>query len=121
MHSGDDVPMVRPTDAVPEIIYEMSRKGLGMAVVADDGGGVLGIITDGDLRRLMQQRKKDALDLKAAECMTRNPAMLPRGELASSALRIMQERRITAIVVVDEAGKLAGVLHLHDLWTLQLF
>jgi arabinose-5-phosphate isomerase len=121
MHSGDDIPMVRPTDAVPEIIYEMSRKGLGMAVVADDGGGVLGIITDGDLRRLMQQRKKDALDLKAAECMTRNPAMLPRGELASSALRIMQERRITSIVVVDEVGKLAGVVHLHDLWTLQLF
>jgi arabinose-5-phosphate isomerase len=121
MHSGDDVPVVRPADPVTEIIYEMSRKGLGMAVVADDAGRVLGIITDGDLRRLMQQRKKDALDLTAAECMTRNPAALPREELASSALRIMQERRITSIVVADATGKLEGVVHLHDLWTLQLF
>jgi len=121
MHSGDDVPVVHLTDPVPEIIYEMSRKGLGMAVVTDDAGRVLGIVTDGDLRRLMQQRKKESLDLTAAECMTRNPATLTRGELASSALRIMQERRITSIVVAGENGELEGVVHLHDLWTLQLF
>jgi arabinose-5-phosphate isomerase len=121
MHAGEDVPRVHLQDRVPEIIYEMSRKGLGMAAVVDEKGALLGIITDGDLRRLMQQRKKDALDLNAAECMTKNPATIRRGELASVALRMMQERRITSVLVVDEAGKLEGAVHLHDLWTLQLF
>ncbi len=67
---------------MPEIIYEMSRKGLGMAAVVDGAGVVQGIITDGDLRRLMQQRKKEALDLTAAECMTKNPATDSARELA---------------------------------------
>jgi arabinose-5-phosphate isomerase len=99
----------------------MSRKGLGMTAVADKDGKLLGIITDGDLRRLMQQRKKDALDLTAAECMTKNPATLPRTELGASALRLMEQRKITSVVVVDGAHHLEGVVHIHDLWTLQLF
>jgi arabinose-5-phosphate isomerase len=121
MHKGEDVPRVRPGEHLTEIIYEMSRKGLGMAVVVDEQGKLLGIITDGDLRRLMQSVKKDAMDMTAGEVMTKNPASLQRTELASSALRLMQERRITSVLVTDEEGRLEGVLHIHDLWTLQFF
>jgi arabinose-5-phosphate isomerase len=121
MHSGEDLPRVLPNASVPEVIYEMSRKGLGMTAVADKDGKLLGIITDGDLRRLMQQRKKDALDLTAAECMTKNPATLPRTELGASALRLMEQRKITSVVIVDRAHHLEGIVHIHDLWTLQLF
>ena len=121
MHAGDDVPRVLPDARMPDIIYEMSRKGLGMTAVVEPDGRLLGIVTDGDLRRVMQQRKKEALDLTAAECLTPNPVTLSRTELASSALRLMEERRITSVLVVDSQRRLEGVVHIHDLWTLQLF
>jgi arabinose-5-phosphate isomerase len=121
MHSGDDLPHVLPTAHMPDVIYEMSRKGLGMTAVTEPGGRLLGIITDGDLRRVMQQRKKDALDLTAAECMTKNPVTIRGSELAATALRLMEERKITSVLVTDGGGRLEGVVHIHDLWTLQLF
>ncbi|HKS68071.1 MAG TPA: KpsF/GutQ family sugar-phosphate isomerase [Candidatus Acidoferrales bacterium] len=121
MHSDDDVPRVPPSAKMPDVIYEMSRKGLGLTAVTERDGRLLGIITDGDLRRVMQQRRENVLDLSAADCMTRNPITLPRTELAASALRLMEEKKITSVLVVDEAGKLEGVVHIHDLWTLQLF
>lgn len=121
MHSGEDVPRVVPSAKMPDVIYEMSRKGLGLTAVTDAGGRLLGIITDGDLRRVMQQRRENVLDLSAADCMTRNPVTLPRTELAASALRLMEEKKITSVLVVDAAKRLEGVVHIHDLWTLQLF
>lgn len=121
MHSGEDVPRVEPSAKMPDVIYEMSRKGLGLTAVTDASGHLLGIITDGDLRRVMQQRRENVLDLSAADCMTRNPVTLPRTELAASALRLMEEKKITSVLVVDAAQKLEGVVHIHDLWTLQLF
>lgn len=121
MHSGDDAPRVLSTAKMPDVIYEMSRKGLGLAAVTEPDGRLLGIITDGDLRRMMQSRKQNVLDLLAADCMTRNPVTLPRTELAASALRLMEEKKITSVLVVDEKGRLEGVVHIHDLWTLQLF
>ncbi len=121
MHSGDDAPRVLATAKMPDVIYEMSRKGLGLAAVTEPDGCLLGIITDGDLRRMMQTRKQNVLDLLAADCMTRNPVTLPRTELAASALRLMEEKKITSVLVVDEKGRLEGVVHIHDLWTLQLF
>jgi arabinose-5-phosphate isomerase len=121
MHAGEDAPRVLTTTKMPDVIYEMSRKGLGLAAVTDAGGKLLGIITDGDLRRMMQQRKENVLDLSAADCMTRNPVTLPRTELAASALRTMEEKKITSVLVVDGQGRLEGVVHVHDLWTLQLF
>jgi arabinose-5-phosphate isomerase len=121
MHSGEDAPRVLPTAKMPDVIYEMSRKGLGMAAVTERDGRLLGIITDGDLRRAMQQRKENVLDLAAADCMAKNPVTLPRTELAAAALRVMEERKITSVLVVDAAGRLEGVVHIHDLWTLQLF
>ncbi len=127
MHSGDAVPRVLPSTPMPEVIYEMSRKGLGLAVVVEDSSStgskavLRGIITDGDLRRLMQKRKDEALHLTAADAMTTNPATIPRTELAGAALRLMEERKITSIVVVDSDRRVEGIVHLHDLWTTQLF
>jgi len=121
MHSGDDLPRVAPDAPMPDVIYEMSRKGLGMTTVVDDGLRLVGIVTDGDLRRLMQRRKDEALHLTARDAMTPKPATIARTELAATALRLMEERKITSLVVTDSDGRVEGVLHLHDLWTTQLF
>lgn len=121
MHTGEDVPRVLAATKMPDVIYEMSRKGLGLAAVTEAGGHVLGIITDGDLRRVMLKKKENVLSLTAADCMTKNPVTIPRSELAASALRAMEEKKITSVLVVDSDGRLEGVLHVHDLWTLQLF
>jgi len=121
MHSGDALPSVGPAAKMPDVIYEMSRKGLGLAAVTEPDGKLLGIITDGDLRRVMQRRKENVLELCAADCMTRTPVTTGAAELAATALRLMEEKKITAVLVVDAEGRLEGVLHIHDLWTLQLF
>jgi arabinose-5-phosphate isomerase len=121
MHKGDDVPRVLPTAKMPDVIYEMSRKRLGLAAVTGPGGELLGIITDGDLRRMMQKSRENILELAAADCLTENPVTLPRSELAAAALRLMEEKKITSVLIVDSERRLEGVLHIHDLWTLQLF
>ena len=121
MHTDEDIPHVLPTTKMPDVIYEMSRKGLGLTVVTKPDGRLMGIITDGDLRRVMQRRKQNILDLAAIDCMTKKPVTLPRTELAASALRLMEEKKITAVIVVDNAQRVLGVVHIHDLWTLQLF
>jgi arabinose-5-phosphate isomerase len=120
MHSGENAPHVLPTTKMPDVIYEMSRKGLGLAAVIEANGKLLGINTDGDLRRVMQKRQENVLALTAADCMTKNPITLSSHELAASALRVMEEKKITSLLITDPAGKLEGVLHIHDLWTLQL-
>ncbi len=106
---------------MPDVIYEMSQKGLGMTTVVEDSDRLAGILTDGDLRRLMQRRKGAAFELTAGECMTRDPVTIAPGELASAALSLMERRKITAVVVVDEEKCVRGVVHVHDLWTLELF
>jgi arabinose-5-phosphate isomerase len=121
MHAGDAMPRVATTAKMPDVIYEMSKKGLGMTTVVDAVGRLAGILTDGDLRRLMQQRGAETLDLVVGECVTKNPQTIAPGELAGSALRIMEERKITSLVVVDPERRPLGVVHLHDLWTLELF
>jgi arabinose-5-phosphate isomerase len=115
MHTGDAVPRVAATTRMSEVIYEMSRKKLGMTTVVD-GETLLGVISDGDLRRLLEKRGKDVLDLTAAECMTRDPKTIHSHEFAAAALAIMEEKKITSLVVVDGNRKLEGVVHLHDLW-----
>ena len=128
MHTGDQLPYVSPGTKMPDVIYEMSRKGLGLTAVVEDShpagsgaGRLAGVITDGDLRRLMQKRKKGILELTAAECMSKNPTTVSGDELAGAALRLMEERKITSILVVDSQRRLQGVIHVHDLWTTQLF
>ena len=115
MHSGHAVPRVTPQTKMPDVIYEMSRKKLGVTTVVD-GEKLLGIISDGDLRRLLEQRGKDALDLTAGECMTREPKTISGHEFAATALAIMEERKITSLVVIDKDRKVEGIVHLHDLW-----
>jgi arabinose-5-phosphate isomerase len=114
MHSGDAVPRVTTQTRMPDVIYEMSRKKLGVTAVGE-GEKLVGIISDGDLRRLLERRGKDALDLTAGECMTRDPKTISSKEFAATALAIMEERKITSLAVVDD-GKLKGIVHLHDLW-----
>lgn len=118
MHSGEALPRVTPQTSMPDVIYEMSKKGLGMTTVLDGDGKLAGIVTDGDLRRLMEKRRGGTLELTAGEAMTRNPATIGPRELASSALSLMEQRKITSVVVVDSDGRVCGVVHLHDLWTL---
>jgi arabinose-5-phosphate isomerase len=118
MHSGDAVPRVTATTTMPDVIYEMSRKKLGMTTVVD-GDRLLGVISDGDLRRLLEQRGKNALDLTAGDCMTQNPKTIGAREFAATALARMEEMKITSLVVVDgDDGDrvLRGIVHLHDLW-----
>ena len=115
MHSGDAVPKVVSKTKMPDLIYEMSRKKLGVTTVVD-GNRLLGIISDGDLRRLLEKRGKDALDLTAGECMTADPKTISPAEFAATALAIMEERKITSLVVVDDARNVQGIVHLHDLW-----
>lgn len=121
MHSGEAMPVVSANAKMPDVIYEISKKGLGMTTVVDAEGRLAGILTDGDLRRLMQKRGAATMDLVVGECLNPNPQTLEAGELAGSALRIMEERKITSLVVVDAARHPVGVVHLHDLWTLELF
>lgn len=121
MHSAEAMPRVPVTAKMPDVIYEISKKGLGMTTIVDREGQLAGILTDGDLRRLMQQRGAATMDLVVGECMNRSPQTLAPDELAGSALRIMEERHITSLVVMDAARKPLGVVHLHDLWTLELF
>ena len=115
MHSGDAVPRVTPRTTMPDVIYEMSRKKLGVTAVVDDER-LVGVISDGDLRRLLELRGKDALDLAAGECMTKNPRTIAGNEFAATALAVMEEKKITSLAVVDGSGKLQGIVHLHDLW-----
>jgi arabinose-5-phosphate isomerase len=121
MRKGQAVPRVSPDALLPDVIYEMSRKGLGMTSVVDGHGRLAGIITDGDLRRFMQRHSGAALNMRASECMTPNPATILEDELAAAALRVMEERKITSLLVKNAGGEFTGVLHLHDLWSLQLF
>jgi arabinose-5-phosphate isomerase len=115
MHSGDALPRVTPGTKMPDVIYEMSRKKLGVAAVVD-GERLVGIVSDGDLRRLLEHRGKDALDLTAEESMTLDPKTIAPQEFAATALAIMEEKKITSLAVVDQDRRLLGIVHLHDLW-----
>jgi arabinose-5-phosphate isomerase len=120
MHAGDKVPLVRTTTPMKDVIYEMTRKGLGMTSVVDDGGRLVGIITDGDLRRHMTESLEIA-ECTAGEMMTRNPITVAPKMFAVETLNIMEQRKITVVIVVDEAHRVLGVLHLHALWRTQMF
>jgi arabinose-5-phosphate isomerase len=121
MHTGEQMPVVGPVARMPDVIYEMSRKGLGHTAVVAADGQLLGMISDGDLRRVIQREGDRALSLTAQDCMTRSPVTIHREELATKALNLMEARKITSLMVVDAAGKLEGVVHIHDLWTTQMF
>jgi arabinose-5-phosphate isomerase len=120
MHSGESMPVVAPGTFIPDVIYEMSRKGLGHAAVVAPDGRLLGIISDGDLRRLFQREGNRALSLTAQDCMTRSPVTIAGKELAIKARNLMEHRKITSLLVVDCDGRLLGVVHIHDLGATEL-
>ncbi len=115
MHDGDLTPVVHPETAMLDVIYEMSRKGLGMTCVVNGDRALLGIITDGDLRRKMSS-SRNVLDLSAGDVMTRGAVAISRTTLAAQALNILEQRKITSLVVIDDQQRVEGVVHLHDLW-----
>ncbi len=119
MHTGDAIPRVAPSTPMIEVIYEMSRKGLGITAVTD-ADALIGIISDGDLRRLLEHRGKDVLDLTAGQCMTANPRTISADAFAAQALDLMEQKKITSLMVVGEGKQLQGVVHLHDLWGVEL-
>ena len=119
MHAGDDVPVVGTSTPMTDVIYEMSSKKLGMTTV-QEAGKLLGVISDGDLRRLLEREGGAALSKTAGEAMNAKPRTIAAGELAARALAILEERKITSLVVVDIDANVKGVVHLHDLWGVEL-
>lgn len=120
MHRGASIPRVRESTLMSDVIYEMSHKTLGMTVVTDERGVLLGVISDGDLRRLLQ-KSPDPLELSAGQVMAREPKTIREQELATAALSKMEAMKITSLVVVDAEMVVTGVIHLHDLWRTEMF
>ena len=120
MHAGDALPVVQLHTAMRDVIYEMSRKGLGMTSVVEKDGRLAGIITDGDLRRKMATTP-NIQDLTARDVMTAESGRdRASRRMAVEALAMMEQRKITSIVVIDADRRVEGVVHLHDLWRTEM-
>ena len=120
MHAGDGVPRVAPATKMKDVLFEMTKKRLGMTTVVAADGTLLGMISDGDLRRQMERHGYTLLDRTAEQCMTTGAVVIARDQLATAGLALMEERRITSLPVVDAEGRVEGVLHLHDLWKTEM-
>jgi arabinose-5-phosphate isomerase len=120
MRTGEAVPIVRIKTPMKDVIYEMSRKGIGVTSVVDDAGRVMGIISDGDLRRHLEHDDQ-LLKLNAEDVMTRDPITIDGEDLATKALNIMEQKRITSLLILDKDHKIQGIIHLHDLWRTEMF
>ncbi|MBS1814730.1 MAG: KpsF/GutQ family sugar-phosphate isomerase [Acidobacteria bacterium] len=116
MHAEERAPRVRADAPLAIVIHEMSEKRLGMTTVVDTGNKLLGVISDGDLRRLLEREGGNALQRTAGEIMHRTPCTMKENDLAASALEAMESKKITSLVVIDDKQKVLGVVHLHDLW-----
>ncbi len=114
MHKGDKIPVVSEDTLMKDAIYEISSKKLGVTIVKDKDDRISGIITDGDLRRLLV-KETDILHKRAGDVMTRNPKSIDRDSLAAKAVGVMESHKITSLVVADKKGKIEGIVHLHDL------
>lgn len=120
MRTGEAVPVVGIKTPMKDVIYEMSRKGIGVTSVVDEAGRVVGIISDGDLRRHLEQDDQ-LLKLNAEDVMTRHPITIDGEDLATKALNIMEQKRITSLMILDQEKKIQGIIHLHDLWRTEMF
>jgi arabinose-5-phosphate isomerase len=121
MHKGQEIPCVRPETPMSEVIEEMTQKKLGMTCVVNPEKVLVGIITDGDLRRMLRKYKETILQKTAQECMTLNPVTIDKSDLATEALNIMEKKKITSLVIKNKGGKMEGIIHLHDLWRTEMF
>jgi len=119
MITGERIPIVRESDLMTKVIYEISSKRLGTTCVVDESGILTGIITDGDLRRLLE-KTMDIKDLTAADVMTKSPKVIKSDTLASYALQMMENFKITSLIITDDNNKPIGIIHLHDLINLGL-
>jgi arabinose-5-phosphate isomerase len=120
MHRGAELPLVRGTESMAAAVREMDRKKLGMTCIVDDGGRLSGVLTDGDLRRRMLASPSPMAG-EAADAMIRTPTTISPEALTTEALKIMEDKKITSLPVVDPAGLLLGVIQIHDLWRTELF
>lgn len=116
MHSGGDLPLVPLGAPMKDVVYEMSKKRLGITGVLDGDGRLAGVVSDGDLRRLLEREGERAWGTDAAGAMNRTPKTIASGAFATEALRLMEERKITSLFIVGEDGRPNGIVHLHDLW-----
>ncbi len=121
MRSGTAIPIVTLDQKMDDVIIEMSGKGIGLTTVVSGSGDLVGVVSDGDLRRLLQTDPEDVLSKTAGECMTGNPVTIAANELAVAALDRMESKKITSLMVVDNSGRMVGVIHLHDLWGTEMF
>ncbi len=120
MHVKDEIPIVNVNTKMKDAIKEMTAKKLGVTSVVDMDGKLVGIITDGDLRRLLL-KYGDILEKTAGECMKPDPITIEKEEVATKALQIMEDKKITSLLIKDKDGKVEGIIHLHDLWRTELF
>jgi arabinose-5-phosphate isomerase len=116
MHAGEALPQVAADTVMTQVIHEMSHKRLGMTTVLGEGGRLLGVISDGDLRRLLERDGANALAHTAGEIMNAKPVTIAPEAFAGEALALMEGRKITSLIVVGAKGEAVGVVHLHDLW-----
>jgi arabinose-5-phosphate isomerase len=121
MRKGKKIPIVEEDILMQEAIEEITQKKMGMTCIVDKDKKLVGIITDGDLRRMLRKYKQDLFQKKAQECMTRNPITIDKKDLATEALNLMEEKKITSLIIKNKAGKVSGVVHLHDLWRTEMF
>ena len=121
MQTGEKIPRVKPTDMLADVIYEMSKKGLGMTTVVDDDDRLVGVVSDGDVRRFLQKEGTRALELTAADAMSSDPITIVGKEFATKALNVMESYKITCLVVADGQKHVEGIVHIHNLWTTQMF
>jgi arabinose-5-phosphate isomerase len=121
MRRGSKVPRVAASTPMRDVLIEMSAKKLGMTCVVDAAGRLAGVITDGDLRRMLARFRGGLFRKSAGDCMTPDPVTIDKGDLATEALNIMEEKKITSLVIRDRDGRIDGIVHLHDLWRTEMF
>lgn len=115
MHTGEALPLIPPDESMTGAVMEISSKRLGIAVVADKDQKIAGVITDGDVRRGLEQWGKALFDMKACEVMSKDPKTISAEELAAKALSVMERHSITVLLVADDTGRAEGIIHLHDI------
>lgn len=121
MHKEGQIPLVPVDTSMQKVLKEMSEKHLGMTCVVDKDQKLLGIITDGDLRRLLQKHGEALLQLTSGECMTPDPLAIDKNALATKGLKLMEDNKVTSLIIKTSQGTVAGIIHLHDLWRTEMF
>jgi arabinose-5-phosphate isomerase len=121
MHKGIEIPTVSQNASMKVVLAEVSEKKLGMTCVIDKDKNLVGIITDGDFRRALQKYGNAFLQKKAKDCMSESPFTIDKDDLATKALHIMEENKITSLIIKNKRGKIEGIIHLHDLWRTEMF